>query len=60
MKIPNCIVKEINFEIQFAIGTAILGKYTFPNIPLFALNVSEDRVNISEKKYPHNISSHIK
>ncbi len=37
------------FEITIEIGTVSLGKYTFPKIPAFAVNVSEVLFKQEEK-----------
>ena len=37
----SCIPNRTKLEITTEIGIIILGKYTFPKIPAFALNVFE-------------------
>ena len=49
MNIPNCIAKEIRLEIDVAIGVTNLGKYTFPMIPLFPMNVFDVALTVDEK-----------
>ena len=45
----SCTPNLVSPETTFDKGTMIRGKYTFPNIPAFAINVPEVDVRQPEK-----------
>ena len=54
-----CIENDIRFDITVVIGITSLGKYTFPKIPAFPVNVPDVAFRQLEK-YPHVILPAIK